>query len=65
MVVDAMRAEAEPGGMTVIVKRYSDISPEEDARTEEGEANPQTPTRASACSAARRPAPSCPRRPGR
>jgi len=39
MVVEAMRApaEAKGGGMTVIVKRYSDITPEEYARAEEGE----------------------------
>ena len=29
MVVEAARAEAEPQGMTVIVKRYSDITPED------------------------------------
>jgi hypothetical protein len=37
MVVEAMRAPSEAGGMTVIVKRYSDITPEEYARAEEGE----------------------------
>jgi hypothetical protein len=37
MVAEAIRAEAEPQGMTVIVKRYSDITPEEYARAEEGE----------------------------
>ncbi|MDB5474941.1 MAG: terminase small subunit protein [Phenylobacterium sp.] len=37
MVVEAMRGEAEPGGLTVIVKKYSDITPEEYARAEEGE----------------------------
>ncbi|HEV2530334.1 hypothetical protein [Phenylobacterium sp.] len=37
MVVEAMRAETEPQGMTVIVKRYCDVTPEEYARAEEGE----------------------------
>jgi len=39
MVVEAMRAprDGEGGGMTVILKRYSDITPEELARADEGE----------------------------
>jgi hypothetical protein len=37
MVVEAMREPVEPGGLTVIVKRYSDITPEEYARAEQGE----------------------------
>jgi hypothetical protein len=38
MVVEAMKAPAEAqGGLTVIVKRYCDVTPEEYARAEEGE----------------------------
>jgi hypothetical protein len=37
VVVEATRAEPEPTGMTVIVKRYADITPEEYARAAEGE----------------------------
>jgi hypothetical protein len=37
MVAEAVRAEAAPGNMTVIVKRYSDVTPEEIARADEGE----------------------------
>lgn len=37
MVVEAMKAPAERQGMTVIVKRYCDVTPEEEARGDEGE----------------------------
>lgn len=40
MAVEAMRAPRDDpagGGMTVIVKRYTDITPEEEARANEGE----------------------------